>query len=138
MEPSITFDSFRKAEFHTATAKLAAFGFRDQKLSYMLGRILDKIESESKLVQQQFQKLVKQFAVLNEATGEIAQVNGPGTFQIREEVVEDWKKAVEEFNALPIVFQKKPRLKLEQLEGVGLSPMELNAIAGLLDLPPED
>lgn len=122
---------FRSQDFIQGLVKIRNHSFKDQKVAYGVMRLLKFFEQETELVQQGFQKLVKQFAILDEK-GEFVPHNGqPGTFQIIPEKVEDWKKAVKEFEDVDVELQQHP-IRLEHLQGAGLTPGDMLAVECLL------
>lgn len=113
--------------------------YKDTKTAYNIAKIARKFDQESKLSQELYVKLIKKYAKLDDK-GEIApRKEGerviPNTYEIRDEAVEDgsWKKAAEDFDATEFEIACH-KVKLSDLNNVGLSPVDLLALEDIIDL----
>lgn len=136
---TLRYDCFQSKEFMVAKAKLARYPFKNQKTSYNVTRILKFLDDNEKLAQEQFIKLVKQHAVLDEKGDFVPRKNEKGeieegTYTIPEEPekIAAWKKAKDEFDALEFTVERY-KIKLSEMENLPVTPMELGAIDGMID-----
>lgn len=127
----VPYKLLKSPQFQVALRKISNHPFKSQKSAYNVMRIAKKVDEESKNCQELFTKLLKGFAKLDDK-GEFVPVDGqPGTYQVPDEKQADFQKAAEEFDELEFTIERYP-IKLEELDGVGLSPAELGAVESLL------
>lgn len=102
------------------------------KPAYNISKIQNKLDSELKSLQKLYRDLVKRHAVLDEK-GNIVEPQGPGSYKLKEESVEAFKKEQEELFGLFFEIEKIHPLKLVDLEGANLTPYEITALEPFLD-----
>jgi hypothetical protein len=118
--------------FVQALVKLGKFeGFKEQRVAYNVAKVIRRFDAESTIAQELFLKLVKQYAVLDEKGNIKSPEDKPGTYEIPDEKVADWKKAKEDFDDVEFELDCH-KIRLEQLGNAPLSPIDLNALEPLL------
>lgn len=129
----LTFAQFKDYEFAQAIAKVMHHnGYKSTKITADIARLGRKFKEETAVVQELFLKHVKKHAKLDEK-GEIEPRKDEkgkavaGTYFIEDARVEEWKKACEEFDSTEVELPVHP-IHMDDLEGVGLSPADLNAL----------
>ena len=118
----LTLGKLRDFEFQRGMSKLVGAQTLEFKTSYHISRIWKKIQSESSIAQEAFNKLVKKFGDVDEKTGQ---------FQIKPEHIDTWTKELEEFNNTVFVVEKH-KVNVATLDGVKLSPAEILALEPVL------
>lgn len=131
----IAYENFKNPNFHRGVQKLANHPYPNAKVAYGVMRISKKIEQATVAAQAEFVTLLRKYAKLDDK-GDIAPINGPNTFEIRDEVLDEWKAKAAEYEQTVAQIDWGP-LKLDDLDGVKLTPMEMGAVSVLLDLPDE-
>lgn len=133
MAVKLTYKMIQDRNFVAGLGKLANFGgFKDQKLAYNVAKLIRKWEVEVLTAQELYIKLVKQFAVVDE-NGNLKTPEGgaPGSFEIPDGKDEAFKTARADFEKVELEIPVH-KIRLEQLEGVGITPLEMNAMDALL------
>ncbi len=144
MSFKITYGDLRDHNFNRGFQKLANHnGFKDAKVIVAVARIGKLFKKRSEDVQEAFLKLLKSYAILDDKGEFIPMkdekgVEQKGTFQMKpENIGEVWEKAQDEFNKSEIeIFANK--LQLHDIVGVGLTPLELGALEGVIKGVTED
>lgn len=131
----VTYENLRDHAFARGMSKLANYpGFKNPQVSYNVAKINKRFLDEAALADELFGKLVKPYAVLDDK-GNIAPANGvPGTFQVRDEAVEEWKGKLKEFLSMVIEIDRS-RISLTDIAECGLTPLELGALEPVLAEP---
>lgn len=130
---TVTYGQLRDATFGRAMAKMAnCSGFKSPKLTFNIAKINKRILDEAKLVDELYQKLVREYCNKDEK-GEILPHEGrPGTFVIPEEKGDEWRAKTAEFNSLSFEIDR-PKIELADVQTVAqLSPMEVMALESVL------
>lgn len=94
-------------------------------------QIIERIEQETKTAQDIFTKLLKRYAALDKDSNFLPLDGKKNTFQIPEKNREDFRVAQEEFQMVAFAVDAQP-IKLEDLDGMRLTPVEIKAIRCLL------
>lgn len=129
----LKYEALRDGAFYQAVAKINNFnGFKDARLLASIARIVKLVDKYQKECDEVFIKLVKQYCELDEK-GEIkSPANAPGRYTILPEKLEEWKKAVEEFNKIEVeLFAKK--LDFNTLVAAQLSAHDLVVLEPMLN-----
>lgn len=130
---TVTYGHMQEQNFAKAVGKIANFtGYKSTKTTYNVAKIARKLNEEFKLLGTLHLELVKKFAEVDEK-GELVNPpdRPPGSYRIRDEVKEEWFAACKDFNATEVKIDRDS-LSLEDLVGVPLSPMELDALEPLM------
>jgi hypothetical protein len=116
-----------------AMRKLSGHPFRDQKVAYRVMRIIDAVEGEQKTAARLYEKLVRQFAELDDK-GEFVPNNGEaGTFVVKKDV-ETYEKALKDFEELAIDLKWR-KVQLQDLSEIHLAAAELKALTPVVHFP---
>lgn len=134
----LTYGTLRDKDFFSAVAKINNFtDFKDARVMANIARIVKLIDKYQEEANDVFIKLLKQYAKLDEKGEILASPGKPGTYEIKDEVVAEWKEKYKEFCAVEFeIFAKK--LNLHDLISAKLSPKDLIALDPLLNQPEED
>jgi hypothetical protein len=115
----LKFGTVRRGEIFDSLGHIAQLPL-DQKWAYRVAKIMRKLNEEVKTIQDLFQKLVKQYAVLDE-NGEIKPITEdgqvkPGTYEIDPAKMEEWRKKLTEFDneTCTLDVEKLPLAALEK------------------------
>ena len=94
-----------------------------------IAKVVKNIRNEMDIVQEIWIKFLKQFAKLDDKNEFVSE--RPGGFEIREEMIEEWKKAIVEWGENESKVQGE-KINMNAIKGANLSPNEFIAIEGLL------
>lgn len=135
----LNYAALQDGNFGSAMRKLGSYPFKKQKTAYDVMKINNRIEQETKLAQDLYTKLLKQYAKL-EADGSFVPrkdkdgVPQENTYEIPEDKQEAFGKAVEEFRALEFAVDWK-KVTFEDLEECRLTAAEMDALQQILSEP---
>lgn len=122
----LKYSEIRDPRFVQAFSKLANFGgYKDAKSTYNIARMAKLIEQQQRAAIEDYQKVAKDFAVLDDA-GKI-KLDDNQRFEVPDEKKSEFDEATREFFTREVEIQRH-RIRLDEVEGVGLSPMELLAL----------
>lgn len=127
----LTYKILREGEFLTAFEKLMVQPNLPQTTAYRLGKIAQKVRPIASEAQNEFMKLVLQFCILDE-NGKISEMDGPGTFRIAPEKVEDWKKGLETFGKTEVLIDRL-QFGMDQFMSATLTPNDYLALEPLIN-----
>jgi hypothetical protein len=129
---TLTYGHVKNPAFLNALAKLAHQPMKSPKAAYSVARIVKALSDETSVVQAAFLKMLKAYALLDEK-GEFVPNDGiPGTYQIPEDRVEEWKKVNTEFNLM--TFDAKGRkICVDELAGDAMSAHDMLTLADILE-----
>lgn len=133
MSVKLSYKEIKNQTFVQGLAKLANYGgFKDQRLAYNVAKLIRKWDSEAQMAQDLFMKLVKQYATLDEK-GNIKTPEGAnsGAFEVVDEKADAFAKARKEFESIEFDIPVH-KIRIDQLEGTGLTPMEMMALEPIL------
>lgn len=114
----LTWGTVRTESFQNALGRVASCTDLDFKIAYSASRILSKIKSELDAADDMYKKLLSKHADIDKEQG---------TYKVRPENLELWKKEVSEFLDTKFVIEKN-KLQVSSLEKVKLSPAEILAL----------
>lgn len=136
----LKFSTTKNSEFIKSFAKVMQYtDYKGTKLAYDIAKIGRKFDEEAKLCHELYIKLLKNYAKLDEKgefvlreeermnpKGEKVTIKVPNTYVIIEEKHADgsWEKASTDFDNTEFEIPCA-KIKLSDLEGVGLSPLDL-------------
>lgn len=131
----VTYGQMRDQNFARGMSKIANFaGFKSPKTAYAVAKLNQAILAEASTTDAVFKKLVMLHAKLDEK-GELVPANGiPDTFEIRDEAMPAWRDGLKEFTEIEVELLNKAPIPLDQLEGIPLTPLEINALECLLQI----
>lgn len=121
----------KNAEFNLGLSKIGKFPFKTVQNSLTIKRILKALEKEAEIMQPVFKLIVDQFALKDEKGSLIPVPGTEDTFQVKENV-EGYRKALKDFEETSFEI-RSPKLKFSDLDGVGLSAVELLALEDLIE-----
>jgi hypothetical protein len=98
-------------------------GFPTIKDSYNASKLVEHIESERKTAARMRDQLVEKFTKNGEQNGE----------ETKEGKEALWKEAIDALLAHEVTLEKRSPIKVEHLEGLKLSPIDLLALGSLID-----
>jgi hypothetical protein len=133
----LTYGDFRNDEFARALSKVMHHtGYKSTKISSDIAKLIREYKKELEIVQDLFQKALKKHAKLDEKGNFEPDKDKDGkpvrgTYCLKEDLLEDWKVAIKEFNATDVELPAHP-IHLEDLDGVALSPGDLDALRPLI------
>jgi hypothetical protein len=132
MPLTLKYKHINTPSFVEALAKLGRYDrLKDFKLAYNIAKIIRRFDAESTIAQELFVKLVRQHCKLDE-NGLIIPADGkPGSFEILEGKETEWVQARKDFDEMEFELDCH-KIRVEQLDGAPLSPMELVALEPLL------
>jgi len=129
---TIAYGQFQDATFMAALARLGSHKFKNPKTTFRVMKLTKAINKELNDSQELFVKTLKEYAKLDDKGEFVPQDNKPGTYVIREEKVDEWKIAFNEFKVIePSLHRKK--LSLDELEDFTTSAVEMNGMSKLID-----
>lgn len=144
----LKFGDTKSREFLQAYSKVMTFtGYKDMKVAYNIAKIGRKYDSEAKICQELWLKLLKNYAKLDDkgniaprmqesinAKGEKVSTKVPNTYEILPEKVEDgsWEKATIDFDATEFEIPCH-KIKLADLAEAKLAPMDLMVLEPMID-----
>src|ERR1700692_3439016 len=122
---SLTYKDINNQLFITALAKLHRFdAWNDAQLKYNIAKMGRRFSVESDLAQEEYIKLVKKYAKLDEkGNPEPISPDKLGTFEIPTENEEAWKKARADFESVKFEIDCHP-IPLSKLDVCPLSPAD--------------
>lgn len=134
----VPFKEFRIGPFMPVFQKIASFSKFGPKMLYSVTRIQKKLDKAHQEWNEQFVKLVKQYAEKDEKGELVPRKNEkgqaiPNSFEIPDGNVEAWKKAVEELDTVEAEIDLY-KLSVEKLieSGIELSAQECLILEPLL------
>lgn len=131
---TLTYGQLRDDAFGRGIAKMSNYsGYKSPAAAVNVAKVYKRLIEENKIYDETRQKLIDQYAKKTE-DGKLEPHDGrEGTFVIKDdaESVAGWTKGLEELNAVSFEIDR-PRIKLDDLTGVGLSPVEISACEPLL------
>jgi hypothetical protein len=107
--------------FIQAFSKLARHPFRRAQVAVAVSVTAEALQKTSQSVQDKFVNLVKMYGDVDET----------GNYKIKDENIETWKKAAEEFDEQPIQLPGY-KINVSELDGAGLTPVDLLALKPML------
>lgn len=152
----LKFEDTKSREFLQAYSKVMQYpSYKDSKLAYNIAKIGRKFDQEFRLSQEIFVKLLKQYSHLDEngdlapreedlkdAKGVVTKTKIPNTYVIKPEFRnkseggdDSWPKALKDFDSTEFEIPCH-KLKVEDLQGVGLSPFDFMILESMI-LDPE-
>lgn len=136
----IGYDVIVSKGFQDGMKKLLAYpGFKNFSVAFNAGKISQEVDIHTMGLKKSIHALAKEFAILDEK-GEIKTPEGApeGAFQVPNEKIEEWEAKVAELQARELVVDR-PKFKAEDLSDVGLTPVEILALEGLIEITsPQD
>jgi hypothetical protein len=133
---TLTNKDLKSDDLPLALLKLEAFPkYGDIKVTYNIARAIALIKQRFIKSQNEFFELLREYAKLDEKGQFIPHDDEPNTYEIKDEKKEEWKEALLKFEEQSFSIERH-KLKLSDLEEVGLSPKELTALAPLLEDEP--
>lgn len=118
-----------------AMRKLSGHPFRDQKVAYRVMRIVDAVESEQKTAERLYEKLIRQFAELDDKGDFIPNEGVPNTFVVKKDIG-GYEKALADFEALSFELKWR-KIPFADLAEIHLAAAELKALAPVVHFPEE-
>ena len=133
---TVSYGQFQEATFMRTMAKLTNQPFKNPKTAYSVMKITKAMDTEMNQAQELFIKTLKEYAKLDDK-GEIKPMvkdgqEQPGTYEIQEGKIEDWKKAFTEFKAIEADLGWN-KIKLNDLEGMSLSANDLDHLETIVE-----
>lgn len=128
---TLSYKNLRDPQFTNAFYKLALFNAFPTKVSIKVAKLKKAIDAESELAQTEFEKIVKRHAKLDEKGNLLPIKDTVGTFEIKEEEMDNWKKSLDEYNSVPFHVEQNPLL-YSDLEGVSITPIDIIALEVIL------
>jgi hypothetical protein len=123
---TLTFRQLKDQQFAQALGKLANFGrYRDQKVTYNIARMIVLIDQHKTAMREAFLALIKKYAVLDEKGN--LKVAEDGGITVQDEKKKEWDEAATSFHEQAVEI-KRHKIKLEDLQGVELTPLDLLAL----------
>lgn len=95
-------------------------------------KLVRSVESSRLEAQEIFTKILKEFSVLDEKGEFVPEEGKPGTYQLLPEKGPELEAKVKEFDEMEFKVEI-PKLKLGDIEGVALSPSEIDALLPILE-----
>lgn len=129
---TLNYALMRNTTFRQGMDKLLKHeGFRP-KLAIHIAKINQGCRDESKIIQEQYEKMVRKYAK-QDADGKLLPPEGmPGGFEISEENEKEWAKDLAEFNATEFSVDQK-RISASLIGETKLTPLELEALEDVID-----
>jgi hypothetical protein len=118
----LTWGTIRAEAFQKALGKLASSPDLEFKTAYTVSRILAKVKSELDVSDEMYKKLITKHAEVDEAKG---------TYAVKEENLEVWKKEVTEFQETKFTIDKN-KIHISSFEKAKLTPAEIMVIDSLI------
>lgn len=122
----------RNPTFVRTMQKIAKSPIKDIKALYNVTRLLDKVQQEEKRSQELFMVMLKEHAVLDDKGNLVPHDGKPGSFQIKEDMLDAWKKKVEDYMDIEWQVERHP-LKLSDIASANMTPEEVMSIECVLD-----
>jgi len=119
----IKFRNLRDPNFHSAVQVIGGSrGYSSTRSAYKVSKLLKDIGAESDICERLFLEKVQSFGA------EIAN----NKFQIPDDRVFEWTKAIDEFLDTPVTLHHD-KLSLSDLEKINLSPLDISAFEPVID-----
>lgn len=129
----INYEIMRNPVFARGIHKLVSHTAYPPLVGYNISKLQRRLVSESKICDRLFKNLVEKYAKKDEL-GKISPHEGrPGSFTIPEENEAAWDRELKEFGAIKVEIDCH-RTDIANLEGVGLSPLEMDVLEPVLSL----
>lgn len=122
MSFEITYETLSKPHFRTGLSKVLNTETKDFKIAYNMGRVGDLLDQQHREAKRVFEKLAKSHGVINKDNNNL---------DITEDKKEAWDKAHEEFLAHSVKVERH-KIRVEDINGVPLTPLELTALEPIL------
>lgn len=135
MAVTLKYSVISNPAFSEALRKVTRSGaIKDVKQAYNVARLVTKVDQGIKTMREDYMAMAKTFATLDE-NGKFKVPEGApeGAFDVPEEKMGEWTKAVDAFQEKELVIERHP-IPLEQLEGCGLTPGDLIALEPVLEV----
>lgn len=121
----------RDASFAKAFGKVSNSPNLSVQAAYAFATLAKLFTEEVARSDKLFVELVDKYAAKDESGQLVRHEDRPNSFVIPEANDEAWKKELAEFNSTPVSF-KKQLFALNDLKGVGLTPIELMSLDPLI------
>lgn len=128
---SMKYSEFMNMSFQQALVKVAQ-GQYHQKAAYGISRFIKLAEAKRKEIQDEFSALVKKFAKLDEKGAFIHPENNPNQFDIPDEKADEYKAALEAFEAQELTIDRW-KMPTDWISELKFSPAEINALDHIFD-----
>ena len=122
MSFEVTYKTITHPAFQGGLSKVLNTESKDHKIVYNLMRVGDLIDQNVKEAQRTYKKLAKNHDVLNEH----------GIIDTSADGNEEWRKAHEDFLKQTVKVERH-KIRMEDIENVSLTPLELSALEPILD-----
>lgn len=130
---TIAYDTLRNPKFQKAITKIHEHtGFTSTKHSYHCMRITNLLDRELKTANELFLKVVKEHAETDAEGNLVPPKEGGGDYQVAPERQGAFAAGVKDFHSHTIEIDKR-RIGATWLEGVALSPSDLDILSEVLD-----
>lgn len=118
MSFTLTYKDMAKPQFLSGIRKLATFaGFKDMRAAYNVAKIASLLDSEYATMEDLRSKLAKKYPLDKKPTANVEK---------------EMQAEMEKFLGIPVEISR-PKVKLLDTEGAGLSPNELLALTPMLE-----
>lgn len=128
----LKYANLRDPSFLRAFYKLTNHSGLPTKACIVITKLKKRIDEETKLAQEEFTKLLKNFAELDEKGDFVPQDNKPGTFKIIEGKEQEWEAASDTLLEKEFVIQKS-KLNFADVESAKLSPNEFISLEPIFE-----
>jgi hypothetical protein len=133
MPIKLTYKIIDDRSFLETLKQLSNYPFRNQRFSYNVSKIWRRLISEVEAANEQWIKLLKQYAELDEKGSFVPKTeDAPHSFKIIEGKEAEFEAAKKDFEAVGFEIDCHP-LKLEQLEQMPISGTQIDTLAPLFD-----
>ena len=129
----LTYGLYQDSTYMQAVARLTAHKFKDPRTTFHVMKLTKKISEELKTAQECFIKTLMNYAELDENEEIKPMEDKPDTYKIKEDKVEEWKEAFPKYKEIKVSLNRK-KVNLADLEGFDMSAMEMDALAGIIDV----
>lgn len=119
---TLTYKDIRQGFFLQAFDRLCNNPNLGPKVSYNVSKIASKVRPQVETCQEKFVELVKKYAILDDK-GNIKPINGPGSYEVRPEALEEYKKDLKSFENTTFTIDRF-KLTYKDLEKANLAPNE--------------
>jgi hypothetical protein len=128
----LSYAKMNSRDFFNALSRLSQErGFADFGTSYNVSKLVRRIQKELKVAADEHQKILKQYCHLDEKGRPKFKEDGK-TWDIKEDVQDDYDKAMEEFLAFEVEFDVHP-LDTRKIGSVKLSPADCITLDEIFD-----
>lgn len=129
---NVTFEELRNPKLLSSLKKLYnSTEYKSFKTKYRVAKLVKRVVSEVEIVAKLHYGLVKKYAELDEG-GNLLPVNGPGSFRIRGEVVEEYSNELKEFDSISVNIEAY-KIPIDDLGNSDLNPPEIDSLFPFLD-----